>query len=764
MIRYLIIILSLVLVEAASPQSPVGTWMDHLSYNSATNIAAGENIIYASTGSSIISYNRSNDELNKITRVQGLSETGIGSICYSRDYNSLIISYLSTNIDLVINNTVYNIADVKRKYIPGKKQFYRIKSKGKYAYLAGSFGIVVVDLVKREIYDTWKPGSDGVIAEVYDISFGPDKIYAATSSGIYYAALAGAGLSYYGNWNKITSLRGNAASYNAILATGSKIFVNRSQPSAAGDSVFVIENGASLFSYQPGVFNKFFDAYNGGFTISSQGSIRIFNDSGSLLRTISSYGSGTPNISQAIVDGSDIWIADVSSGFIKGENLSSLTFRSLTLPGPYTNNIINISSTNGKTFIAGGGVNASWTGLYLDMQVFSNENNSWNSIISSSVKDAMRVIGDPNNNNHFFVATWGFGLLEYENNALINKYDDSNSPLQTIIPGQPYSRICGLAFDKSGNLWIAQSGLATGTLHILKRDKTWKTFPMPINGLIAGDILISKSGYKWITLPRGPGLFILDDNNTPENFNDDRYKILLVKDADGNVLSNVFSIAEDLDGNIWVGTDQGPAVYYNTNQVFDQDPRAYRIIIPRNDGTGLGDYLLKSETITSIAIDGANRKWIGTTTSGAYLLSPDGLQKLVNYTEDNSPLYSNNIVSLAIDGKSGEVWFGTSKGVISERGDATAGGEEFKNVYTFPDPVRSGYTGNVTITGLMRDTRIKITDISGNLVYETMSDGGQATWNLTNYKGERVATGVYIVFCASPDGKATAVTKMLVIK
>jgi hypothetical protein len=762
MIRNLTIILIILLTEAVAAQSPVGTWTDHLSYNSARNIAIGEGVIYASTGSSVILYDKKNDELKKLTRVQGLSETGIGSISFSPEYNSLIISYISGNVDIVTNNIVYNIPDIKRKYIPGKKEIFRIKTTGKYAYLASSFGIVVLDISKHEIYDTWRPGANGETAEVYDVSVTADKIYAATSSGIYHAGLPGSGLSYYGNWNKITSLRGSSASYNAVLATGTRVYVNRPQQSPAGDSVFVIDNGASLFSYQPGTVNMSFDPCNGGFSITSKKSVSIYNSSGTLIKALSSFGSQVPDLAQAIVDGSDIWIADTGTGLIKGENMSS--FIKMAIPGPYTNNVINISNSNGKTFIAGGAVNGSWTNLYLDLQVFTAENNSWNSLITGSIKDAMRVIGDPDNNNHYFVSTWGYGLLEYENNTLINKFDDSNSPLRTIIPGQPYSRICGLAMDKSRNLWIAQSGLSEGSIKVLKPDRTWITFPVAINALALGDILISKSGYKWVTLPRGPGLFIIDDNNTPENFNDDRYKTLLVKDNDGNILSNVLSIAEDLDGNIWIGTDQGPAVYYNTERIFDQDPRAYRIIIPRNDGTGLGDYLLKSETINSIAIDGANRKWIGTATSGAYLLSPEGLQKLVNYTEDNSPLYSNNVVSLAIDGKSGEVWFGTAKGVISERGDATSGGDKFKNVITFPNPVRPDYNGNVTITGLMRDTRIKITDVGGNLVYETVSDGGQATWNLKTFNGQRVSTGVYIVFCASSDGSSSAVAKMLVIK
>ncbi len=185
---------------------------------------------------------------------------------------------------------------------------------------------------------------------------------------------------------------------------------------------------------------------------------------------------------------------------------------------------------------------------------------------------------------------------------------------------------------------------------------------------------------------------------------------------------------------------------------------------PRNDGSGLADYMLGTETITSIAVDGANRKWLGTSSSGAYLLSPDGTSQIRNYNEENSPLFSNSIVSIAVDNKTGDVWFATSKGVISVRGDATAGAEEFSDVYAFPNPVREDFHGNVTITGLMRDTQIRITDISGNLVYKTVSDGGQATWDLKTYNGKRVATGVYLVFCASSDGSQSCVTKMLVIK
>lgn len=759
--RYFYIIIYTILTPALSGQTPVGEWTDHLSYNSAITIAMGQKEIYSSNGTSVMVYRKDFDELTKLTRIQGLSEAGISSIAYSPEYMSLIISYSSTNIDLVKNNIVYNIPDIKRKYIPGKKEIYKIKTKGKYAYMATSFGVVVVDILKREIFDTWKPGTGGETAEVYDLSFGNNRIYVATNSGIYFADPSNLGLSYYGNWNLVTSLPKSSGSYNQVVVSGTKIYVNRTERYSAGDSVFVIDNGASLFYYQNGIFHLSFDSYPGGFIISSRSAVKIYGEGGYLLKTVSSFGTGSPDISQAISDGTDLWIADKSRGLFRGTNMT--TFDNFVLPGPVSNNAIYITNNKGKTFITGGALDNAWNNLWRPLQVSIHENNSWFSKISDTLWDPMRVLVDPENNNHYYVSTWGSGLLEYDNNTLINKYDDSNSPLKTIIAGMPYSRICGLAMDESRNIWIVQSGL-TGSIKVLKSDGTWISNPVTIDAITVGDIIITRSGYKWVILPRGRGLFILDDNKTPEVFTDDRYKTMLIKDTEGKVISTIYSIAEDLEGNVWVGTDQGPAIYYNPGQIFTDDPRAFRIKIPRDDGTGLADYMLGTEIITSIAVDGANRKWLSTFSSGAYLLSADGTKKLINYNEDNSPLYSNTVVSLALDAKSGEVWFGTAKGVLSVRGDATSGADEFKNVYTFPNPVRPEFSGNVTITGLMKDTRIKITDISGNLVYETSSEGGQATWNLKTFNGERVSTGVYLVFCSSIDGMASFVTKMLVIK
>jgi hypothetical protein len=759
--RYLTITGIIIFSSFTMAQTPVGEWTDHLIYNSTLCVAAGSKEVFASTGSSVIVYNKQYAELRKLSKVNGLSGTGISTIAWSEENNTLIIAYTTTNIDLVKGNSIYNIPDIERKYIPGNKIVNRIKTSGRYAYLACSFGIVVIDIVKNEIFDTWKPGNDSEAAEVKDIALGNGKVYAATNIGVFSADIDNPGLAYFGNWSLLTSLPSPGGNYSLALFSGNRLYVNRTGKYFTGDTIYVIQGTASVFSYVYGLFTRSFDNYDNGFTISSGSSATIYNSAGTLNRTISSYGWGSPAIAQVIKEGSTLWIADSNSGLVMESSISG--FSALTLPGPLSNNAISISSKNGRTIICAGGIDAAWNNLWRPLQISTHEDNTWINISSSVISDAMRTLIDPSDNTHFFISTWGGGLLEYKNNILVKKYDDSNSPLQTIIPGKPYVRVCGLAMDEDKNLWITQTEVI-GSIKVLKPDGvTWIVNPLTIDADGIGDIIITRTGQKWIVLPRGYGLAVYDDNGTLSNFNDDSYIKMSVTDSDNEMISYIYSIAEDLDGNIWVGTNKGPLIYYNPEKVFDGDLKAYKIKVPRNDGTGLADYMLGTETITSISVDGANRKWLGTMSSGAYLLSADGTKQLKNLNEKNSPLFSNVITSISVDNKTGDVWLATSKGIISYHGDAITGKESFSNVYSFPNPVRQDFTGNVTITGLVRDTEIRITDISGNLVYKTKSDGGMASWDLTTYNGKRVATGVYIVFCASSTGSQSSVTKILVI-
>ena len=740
-------------------QQPVGSWSDHLRYNTAYGIAAGPDEIYASTGSSILVYNKKYNELKKMSPVNGLSETGISSIAWSDENNILIIAYKSTNVDIIQKNSVYNIPDIMNKYIPGNKRINRIRTLGKYAYLATGFGIVVIDVVKMEIYDTWKPGPGPDNNEVFDIAFGNNTIYAATGNGIWYADQANQGLAYFGNWDQIKGLPAPDSKCTLAIFSGETLYANVPEGSS-GDIIYAIDDAVRLHSQNPGIINSSFDKAPEGFSVSSPGSLKYYYSNGSLKTTIASYGWGIPNISQGIIVNDDAWISDISYGLVQGKNLTGFT--SLTLAGPASNDVVNIKSSDGKTIICGGGTDNYWNKLERPFQVSVSENYQFTNIISETETDAMRSLIELGNSSHFFISSWGDGLFEYNNNTLVKHYNQYNSPLQEGDSPGSGVRICGLAMDRSKNLWITQTDVPE-SIKILKRDGTWIIYPAIINAPVIGDIISTKSGQKWITLPGGHGLFIIDDNNTPDVISDDQSRKLTVIDSDGEIITSVFSATEDLEGNIWIGTDQGPVIYPGTSDIFGDDVRGYRIKVPRNDGSGLADYMLGTESITSIAVDGADRKWLGTKSSGAYLLSADGTTMLKNYNEENSCLFSDSIATVAIDNVTGEVWFGTSEGTVSVRETATSGKDEYQDVYSFPNPVREDYEGNVTITGLIKDTRVKITDVSGNLVFETSSEGGQASWDLTTYNGKRVATGVYIIFCANNDGSKSTVTKILVV-
>lgn len=760
-VMFFLLIIIIFPLASISGQTPVGTWSDHLTYSSSRNIVTSSEEIYSSTGSSILVYNKSLSELRKLTTINGLSESGISSIAWSEEYKTLVIGYISTNLDILSNNIIYNIPDILRKYIPGEKTINKIRISGRYAYLACSFGIVVIDLVKREIHDTWKPASKGSSTEVFDIAFGNNEIFAATSHGVYVGQLNNPGLSYFGSWNIVNGLPDPEAKYTSLIFSGGSLYVNQQSSPSAGDNVYKILNGSLVLLLNiPGSRIVSIDTNENGFVISSPSVVNCYDANGNLLRTINSYGWGTPSISQAVIDGNDIWIADTGKGLIYGKNMT--IFNSLVLPGPVCDIAYHITSYNGKTIISNGGTTSSWNNMWRRLQLSIFENNSWTSILSSTISDPLRTLIDPEDPSHLFTTTWGGGLLEFKDNNLLHQYNDSNSPLQTIIPGNPYVRTCGLAMDSKRNVWITQTEVP-GSIKVLKPDGNWIVFPRTIDAPTIGDILIARNGFKWVVLPRGYGLYVLDDNNTPEDFSDDRGTKMLIRSDDNNVISNVYCIAEDQDGNIWAGTDQGPLVFYNTENVFKEGYHAFRIRVQRNDGTNIVDYLLKTETITSIAVDGGNRKWLGTSGSGVYLVSPDGTEQILNFNEQNSPLLSNTITSMAVDNNTGQAWFGTPMGIQSYRGNAVEGKPEFTGVYAFPNPVRDNYTGDVTITGLMRDTHVKITDVSGNLVFETTSDGGMATWDLTNYEGEHVSTGVYIAFCSNPEGKS-AITKILVIR
>jgi len=762
-LRHFISLLCLVPAICYS-QARVGSWTDYLSTNSSECLTAGDNKIFSSAGNAILIRDLQSNLSEKLTRLDGLNETKIQTIAWSDQEECLVIGYSNTNIDVVRGKTITNIPDIERKYISGLKEINRIRTLGNHAYLACSFGIVVLDLENFVITDTWKPGSNSNSNPVYDLAFIDGSIYAATGTGVYHASLSSTGLSYFENWSRIESLTYPEAGYYNISAYGNYIYASCSSPFSGTDQLYRISIGgtSALFYTEDTRTIRSVEAGADGILVTTNSPIILFSENGTEEKRITSYSWGTPNANHAIFSRGSIWIADQSVGLIETSNFTS--YDNHVLEGPYTNNVADIVIADSKTFVTGGAVTSAWGNVYRPFQLFNLSEGSWKNklMYGDGDRDAMRVAVDPKNSNHYFVSSWGNGIYEFLDGALVKNYNQDNSPLTSIIPGGAYCRVCGMAFDRDNNLWVVQSGVPSN-LKMLKPDGTWVTTSLTLSAPVAGEMVIAQNGFIWVSLPSGHGVLVYDPAGTTDN-SDDKYEILQVEDASGNVFNQIYSIAEDLDGNLWLGTDAGPVVYYTPERAFTSSIKVSRIKIPRNDGSGLADYLLGTETITSVAIDGANRKWFGTLSSGVYFVSEDCLTQLKSFNMSDSPLLSDQIVKIAVDGENGEVWFGTAYGMISYRGTATTGEDNYSGLYVFPNPVRETFTGVVTITGLVENSTVKITDISGNLVYEGTSTGGQLTWNMLSYKGKKVNTGVYLVFCSNSDGSLSAVTKMLIIR
>lgn len=740
-------------------QIPIGQWEDHLPYAKATVVYPAGNQIFIATPFSLFTYDKQSYELRRISKIQGLSETGISAIAWNAETQSLIIAYESCVIDIVKNQQVFSLHDIERKYIPGIKKIRKIFSKGSNTYLVSTFGLLVLDTERMEISATWQTNDSGGYTDFLDVACVGEQVYALTTEGLYTGNPQTTDLSYFANWNQPSSTR-YGSECKLLTASATHLFVYKDQENL-NDSLLQISNSTTTAVAIPNFEGLSLRYAEGGIALSAGSAIQTFTTAGEPDLYIDSYGWGTPNARDAVYEQGTLWIADGSASLIEAFPKQQV-FNGKAPPGPLNEHASQLVFENQKLWVAGGGVTNSWNNTFRNGEIYALENQQWQSILNYEVRDLVNVAPVPGEAGHFFAASWGHGLLEYRNAELINTYNQNNSPLESIIPGSDYSRIYGLQFDRDQNLWISQTGV-NSSLKVLKSNGEWVLFPGTVAVPTIGELLITSLDHKWLVLPRGYGLYVLDDHNSLEDFSDDEEVRLSVNDQDGTPLNVIHSIAEDRDGDIWIGTSQGPAVFYTPSTVFQSSSTAYRIKIPRNDGTNLADYLLGNETITEITVDGANRKWLGTQSAGVFLVSPDGQEEIHHFTTDNSPLPSNRINAIAIDPESGLVYFGTEKGIVAFRAGATEGGSDFGMVYTFPNPVREDYRGPITITGLAENVNVKITTISGSLVYETTALGGQAQWDGTNGRGKRVSTGVYLAFCTNSDGSKTHVTKILFI-
>lgn len=742
-------------------QVPVGSWRDHLSYSRANNIAVTPDKIFCAAGSGIIVYNKKDGSIEKLSKVNGLSDIDITRIEWSEEKKLLIVGYSNGNLDFIADNRITNLSDILRSSVPGSKSINNILLIGHRAYLSCSFGIVVADLDRNEISDTYYLGDGGVRLGINDMSFDGTFLYAATSSGLYKADINSGNLLDFSFWSRLEFLPEPGALFLSVAWFNGSLYAV--QMAGTGSYVPYKISGDSweYFTAASGI-PVLFSTSGNYMSYISESVAEIYAQGPTLVKTIIDYGFWGKAIRDIIMEeDGNIWIADRLHGLIHN---SGDKYSVLTPAGPSSNRVFSISSYPGRTYFSAGGYNQAFGNLWHNGEYSIYRDESWNSVFNYDVRDVVLVKEHPSDPEIHFLATWGYGLVEYRSGIFHERYSESNSSLRSIIPGGDAVRINGMAFDEDKNLWVTNTGVSN-PVSVRKANGEWQSFPYGsvINHDFVGDIIINSLGQKWVLLPKGGGLFVFENDGLGLNSGSRTRKFSITDDTNTLISNEVYSIAEDNNGFIWVGTQNGIAVYFNPSRVFDEEPFYARRIVVSGDRQDELGYLLNNETVTAIAIDGADRKWLGTEKSGVFLVSSDGTRQIHHFTRLNSPLLSNTISDIAIEPETGEVFFGTSLGVVSFRGDATASRSDFNNVYVFPNPVRENYNGPVTVTGLIKDSIVKITDISGNLVYETVSLGGQAVWDGRNTRGQRVQTGIYLVFISTADGSESHIAKLMFI-
>ncbi len=761
-------LISILLLHIAMAQDiGIGEWREHLPYKKCIAVDLAGPRIYCATPYSIFYYDTDDNSVNKQSKVSGLSDVNINTIRYSQQFGSLVIAYTNANIDIVLDNAVINISDIKRKPIYGNKTINNITFYGNYAYLSCGFGIVVIDMVKKEIKDTYYIGPNGDAINVLDFTCAGNTFYAATEKGIYEANNTNANLANYANWTKDVAIPHPDATYNSIIAFQNNVFTNLSVSNYNQDTLYRFDGTSwGIFDSTRNDDISNMRISNNYLLICYNNSIVSYNSSLAVKDVVWNYSPGNPEPNCAMMDATEnYWVADRSAGLVRYKDWSC---EKIAPDGPVTSEVFSMAIAGSDLYVAPGGVTSAWGNTWNTIGVYSFIGNQWYNLKETnpafdSLRDMLYCAIDPSDYTHVYAASYLRGLVELRSGTITNVFDHNNSALEEPSIIYHWLGIGGLAFDGDNNLWVVNEACSS-LLKVLKPNGTWESFSMApyLNQARAGKIIVDKNGQKWVLLTNVGGLLVFSENGTMSDHSDDIIRVLSTTIGNGALPSSaVLSIAEDLDGKIWVGTDKGVAVFYNPENVTQGGNYDSQVITILQDSTA--QHLLEFESVTAIAVDGSNKKWFGTEKAGVFLMSDDGQKELLHFTAENSPLLSNTITDIAIDGRTGEVFFGTDNGIISYKNYATTGGETISNVYAYPNPVREGFTGTIGIKGLVRDANVKITDVSGTLIYETKSEGGQAVWNGKNFSGQKAQTGVYFVFCSSEDGKDKLVTKIMVI-
>ncbi len=738
--------------SARAQDKPIGYWESLLPYNTALGVATDGTTVFTVTGQAFFTFNVLTNQIQTYSKTDGMSDIGMQCIGYDPLTSTVILCYQNGNIDLFKDNTFYNIPDLKLLTVATSKYVNQVYIEDGKAYLSNSLGVTEIDLSEHAIIRTLKfYTKNNNLQEVKSFAGCGNYYYAATAKNLYRVAKTNPELINFQVWQNIDS----TDSITGIITVSDSLFLStrRKLFTITNDTLHLLHTfTTNIVNISAGVKNLFIGLSSGV----ANGTIQVMNLAEQL---VDSFDCVYTPVQAAQLHNDNICIACPTDGLKIRDYFSGIT--NIIPPGPSSPYSFGLYAHNKDLYIAHGGYNDAYFAQF-KLTGFSNlYKGKWTQYKSGlfppvrSMHDFTCVIKDETS-GIVYAGSYIDGLLVMHPDGYTKQVNTDSVFDYSIAYGSPNHQILGMAIDKSHNLWVSTMFNPQHQLYMLTPDSVWYKFSIP-RIAYGGSPVIDDSGQIWIPSASG-GLVVFNHNNTYANTSDDTSYVLTEGIGNGNLPGgNVLSLAKDLDNKIWVGTGTGIAVITNCNAPFNTHIPPCDAEIPLD---AAGEKMLGTENITDIVVDGGNRKWVGTL-RGVYLLSPDGKTILNHYDKDNSPLPSNYIRKLTIDKATGDIYFGTELGLMSYHGAATEGGTTNSDVLVFPNPVAPNYSGPIAINGLVTSAKVKITDISGQLIYQTTALGGQAIWNGRDYNGRKPQSGVYLIFVSDDAGKQTYSGKII---
>lgn len=754
-------------------QIGTGEWRLHIPAKRAIDLVRTSDRVYTAFANGISDYDPSSKELSTWDVVTGLSDITISCMGHSTVNDAVFIGYENGNIDRILGNKVTNIPAIKLAEIQGSKKIFKIVEHEGYLYFATGFGIVKIDPVRSEVRDTYYPSNGNT--SIIDVTFRNDTIFALTEKLMYFGDVNNIALADPGQWtvdSRVPTLTTNK--YKEIERVNDELFLLFTSPNYGEDSIYRITS-TNLESFISETFTMEIhgvDLVNNELAVHYDGGTFIYDNNAMQQYILAGYPFGNTSVNKMVEKNGVYWIADNLVGLVR---VDGGTMDNILFSGPPRGEFYGMDWSRGKLIVTCGAASGN-AATFKNSGVYAFEDEEWTLFNEANtdvwapgrIWDYLAVAIDPNDKERFAIGSWSFTPITLfdESEGTIDTLTPYNSPLMPTNVGIGSSLITGLEYDVRGNLWILNGG-TNEPLKVLTKDGDWQIFDLgsEAKGKFSQRLIIDNEGNKWFSFLDG-GLYGYKDNDTPTDLGDDEQVRLTTGANSGDLPSNsVTAIAVDRDNEVWIGTDNGFAVLYNADNAFGASPGEYNAQRIKVEFEGNVEFVLGGTAIRDIEVDGANRKWMATDNSGIVLLSADGLEIIEQFTMENSPLISNNIIDLEIDQNTGELFIVTDKGLISYRTDASEGkSRDYDEVNVFPNPVRPDFTGVITMQGIQYDSDVKVTDAAGNLVYKTTSNGGTAVWDGKTLDGQPVASGVYLIWTAPNEGKGRKVGKILVVR